>query len=133
MRRRRPFSRLAGTWRPAISRPSGDSVIRALRAAGLAVALDGVTLDILPITRFQRIELDYIKISFSPTALVHLKDADCVNALREFPREKIILCHCDKDAARQIGQAFGLNKFQGWVFDQRSAGDRANAMSAVSS
>ena len=36
--------------------------------------------------------------------------------------DKIILCRCEKEAALTVGQAFHLNKFQGWAIDRLAAG-----------
>ena len=92
--------------------------LRGLREAGFAIALDGVTLDLLAVTNLHRIDFDYIKIVLAPATMSLLKDGECVASLKKLPREKIILCHCDKEMALPVGKAFGLTKFQGWIIDK---------------
>ena len=92
--------------------------IKAIREAGFGIALDGVTLDLLAITNLHRVDFDYIKIILAPSTMWLLKDGDCVAALKKLPREKIVLCRCEKDSALAVGQAFHLNKFQGWAIDK---------------
>lgn len=96
-----------------------------MREAGFGVALDGVTFDLLAITNLHRIDVDYVKISLRPSQMWMLKDGDCVAALKKLPRDKIILCRCEKETAIPVGRAFGLTKFQGWVIDRLSAGKPA--------
>ena len=92
--------------------------LKAMREAGFGIALDGVTLDLLPITNLHRVDFDYVKIALAPSTMWLLKDGECVAALKKLPREKIILCRCEKESALPVGKAFGLTKFQGWAIDK---------------
>ena len=84
--------------------------IKTMREAGFGIALDGVGLDLLTITNLHRVDFDYVKITLSPATLKRL------------PRDKIILCRCEKEAALTVGQAFHLTKFQGWIIDRLASG-----------
>ena len=96
--------------------------LKAMREAGFGIVLDGVTLDLLPLTSLHRVDFDYIKIALAPATMWLLKDGDCVAALKKLPRDKIILSRCEKESALTVGQAFHLNKFQGWVIDRLAGG-----------
>ncbi len=99
--------------------------LRAMREASFGIALDGITLDLLALTNLHRVDFDYIKIAITPSTMWLLKDGDCVASLKKLPREKIILCRCEKDSALTVGQAFHMNKYQGWVIDRLAAGKGA--------
>ena len=96
--------------------------LKAMREAGFGIVLDGVTLDLLPLTSLHRVDFDYIKIALAPATMWLLKDGDCVAALKKLPRDKIILSRCEKESALTVGQAFHLNTFQGWVIDRLAGG-----------
>ena len=96
--------------------------IKTMREAGFGVALDGIGLDLLTITNLHRVDFDYVKITLSPATMSLLKDADCVAALKRLPRDKIILCRCEKETALTVGKAFHLTKFQGWIIDRLASG-----------
>ncbi|MEI8393093.1 MAG: EAL domain-containing protein [Rhodospirillaceae bacterium] len=101
------------------------STLRALatlREAGFSIVLDGITLDLLAITALHRLDLDYLKVSMSNSSMSMLKDDHCVASLKKLPREKVILCQCEKDSTLPVGQAFGLNKFQGRLIDRLVSG-----------
>jgi hypothetical protein len=101
------FTDLAGALR----------AIRTLRQDGFGVALDGLTLDLLPYVNLDRIEADYVKIILLKDQLGLLRDPDCIAAVRRIDPNRIILCRCDHETAIQVGQAFGLTRFQGWLID----------------
>ncbi len=105
--------------------------IKAMREAGFGVAIDGITLELLSLVNLHRIDCDFIKIAVAPTTMWLLKDGDCVAALKKLPREKIILCHCEKDSILAVGQAFHLNKYQGWAIDKLAADQGAAGESAL--
>ncbi|MEI6559149.1 MAG: EAL domain-containing protein [Rhodospirillaceae bacterium] len=96
--------------------------LKAMREGGFGVALDGVTLDLLSLTNLHRVEVDFIKIALTPATMWLLRDGDCLAALKKLPRDKIILCRCEKESALPVGKAFGLTKFQGWLIDRLAAG-----------
>ncbi len=106
--------------------------LKIMREAEVGIALDGITLDLLGITNLQRVDFDYIKIVISPSTMWLLRDSDCLASLKKLPREKIILCHCEKDSVLPVGKAFNLNKYQGWIIDKLASGG-ADAESAPSS
>ncbi len=106
---------------------AATKALAVMREAGFGTALDGITLDLLPLTNLHRVGVDFIKISLAPNLMGMLKDDACVSALKKFPKEKIVFCRCEKNSSVTIGQAFGITRFQGWAIDILAAAKHEDA------
>jgi hypothetical protein len=91
-----------------------------LQERGYRRCLDGVTHQALLYVNFRRLDVDYVKVvwddamlSLDERALAELQDviADCGS-------ERIILTRCGRRQAIDVGQAMGIEMFQGWQVDQ---------------
>lgn len=95
--------------------------IRALQEQQFSVAIDGLTLDLLPYIRADRLKTELIKIHVLRDHIKLLRDEDCLNALRRLPLERIIFSRCDHEGVIQAGQTLGISMFQGWLVDEIAA------------
>lgn len=111
-----------------------QSAVRAIsiiKRDGYKVALDGVTLDLLPYVRLNKFNADMLKIHLNKGFMELLRQPDCVSALRSLPPESVVFSRCDQDSAVKIGQAFGLTKFQGWLIDEIAVSPAEGQATAV--
>ena len=92
-----------------------------LQERHFSVAIDGLTLDLLPYIRAERLKTELIKIHLQRDHIRLLRDEDCLNALRRLPLERIIFSRCDHEGAIQAGQTLGISMFQGWLVDELTA------------
>jgi EAL domain-containing protein (putative c-di-GMP-specific phosphodiesterase class I) len=100
--------------------PGYLSATKRLQERGYRRCLDGVTHQALLYVNFRRLDVDYVKVvwddamlSLDERALAELQDviADCGS-------ERIILTRCGRRQAIDVGQAMGIEMFQGWQVDQ---------------
>ena len=100
--------------------PGYLSATRRLQERGYRRCLDGVTHQALLYINFRRLDVDYVKLvwddallSLDEGAMGELQDviADCGS-------ERIILTRCGRRQAIDVGQAMGIEMFQGWQVDQ---------------
>lgn len=91
-----------------------------LKRRGYQRCLDGVLYKALPFINFRRFDADYIKVIWDDE-LLQLDDATlrelCV-AIAECGRGRVILTRCGRREAIKVGQAMGIQLFQGWQVDQ---------------
>lgn len=98
-----------------------QKTITSVREAGMAVALDGITLDVVPLINVSLIDVDYYKIIIARPHLPLLRDMSCVSALHRIPRDRVIICRCDLDQFVTIGQTFGITRYQGRLIQDFTA------------
>jgi len=97
------------------------AAISKLHELGFGVAVDGMTLDLLPYVRLNRLKTELIKIHLFREHVALLQDDECVKALRQLPVEKIVFSRCDHEGAIKIGQTLGIRRYQGWLIDEHAA------------
>ncbi|MEO0391956.1 MAG: EAL domain-containing protein [Pseudomonadota bacterium] len=95
--------------------------ITKLHKLGFGVAIDGMTLDLLPYVRLNKLNTEIIKIHLFREHVALLQDDECVKALRQLPPEKIVFSRCDHEGAIKVGQAMGIQMYQGWLIDEQAA------------
>lgn len=95
--------------------------IAKLHRLGFGVAIDGMTLDLLPYVRLNKLNTELIKIHLFRDHVALLQDDECVKALRQLPPEKIVFSRCDHEGAIKVGQAMGIQMYQGWLIDEQAA------------
>ena len=69
----------------------GVEGIAKLHKLGFGVAVDGMTMDLLPYVRLNKLNTEIIKIHLFREHVALLQDDDCVKALRELDINKIVL------------------------------------------
>ncbi len=85
------------------------------RDRGYRICIDGVTFESLPFVDRQRLGIDLVKISWSPT----MSEGVLPNGVRfeEYLHRcgpaRVILCRCDDQDAVDFGQVAGVTMFQG--------------------
>jgi EAL domain-containing protein (putative c-di-GMP-specific phosphodiesterase class I) len=92
--------------------------IKWLQEHHFSVAIDGLSLDLLPFIRAERLKTELIKIHLQRDHIRLLRDEDCLKALRRLPIERIVFSRCDHEGAIQAGQTLGISMFQGWLVDE---------------
>ena len=105
--------------------------IAMIKRDGYKVALDGVTLDLLPYVRLNKFNADLVKIHLNKGFMDLLRQQDCVSALRALAPESIVFSRVDQENAIKVGQAFGLSKFQGWLIDEVATAATAGQVAAA--
>ncbi len=91
-----------------------------LKRRGYQRCLDGVLYKALPFINFRRFDVDYVKMVWDD-ALLQLDDAtlrDLCAAIADCGRGRIVLTRCGRREAIKVGQAMGIQLFQGWQVDQ---------------
>ncbi len=95
----------------------------AVRAAGLALVLDGVGRDALRLTHPGRLGADLVKVDWSDG----LAGAETDAAMRELGPDRVMLVQADGEAALRWGLPRGVRRFQGRHIDAvRAAGRLAS-------
>jgi hypothetical protein len=88
---------------------------------GYRVCLDGSTHLTLPYLERERLGVDLVKLSWRPD-IADLHQSGRLGELRDavaaLGRTRSILCHCDTAQAIEVGQACGINLFQGRHVDR---------------
>lgn len=95
--------------------------ITKLHRLGFGVAIDGMTLDLLPYVRVAKLNTELIKIHLFRDHVQLLQDDECVKALRQLPPEKIVFSRCDHEGAITVGRTLGIEMYQGWLIDEQAA------------
>jgi len=100
-----------------------------LKGRGYKVCLDGVKPLLLPLIDRDWLDVDLVKVDWSTDLAGDLagENGDRLRrAIETIGRDRVILCHCDNDAARSVGESLGITMFQGYLFDGmlRQAADR---------
>lgn len=92
-----------------------------LRQVGLGIIVDGMTLELLPYVRVDKLDHDYIKLLL-PRDRVKLLASDArIRAVRKLPPDRLILGQCDHASAIKIGETLGVDLYQGWLLDKHDA------------
>ena len=104
------------------------AAIAKLHEMGFSVAIDGITLDMLPYVRLNRFKTELIKIHLFRDHVRLLQDDACIKAIRQLPIEKIVFSRCDHEGAISVGKTLGIQMYQGWLIDEQAAmGQEINA------
>ncbi len=93
------------------------AAIAALKREGYKVALDALHPSMLPYLNCAAFDVAYLKIRCGKDMIEQAQDPIALQALRNLPKEKIILYRCDSDAALEFGKIIGASLFQGWYID----------------
>jgi EAL domain-containing protein (putative c-di-GMP-specific phosphodiesterase class I) len=100
--------------------PGYLSASKRLQERGYRRCLDGVSHQALLYINFRRLDVDYVKVVWDDALLQ--TDDDVMRELREAiadcGAERIILTRCSRRQAIDVGQAMGIELFQGWQVDQ---------------
>lgn len=92
-----------------------------LRARGYKLCLDGLTHHTLPFFDRTTLDLDYVKIFWTPEGLktAHPSALPAIRAvLADFGPQRAILCRCESEDAIKAGHALGITRFQGHMIDR---------------
>lgn len=89
-----------------------------LRRQGLGIIIDGISLETLPFIRLDKLDHDYLKILLPRDRVGLLSSDSRIKAMRKLRADRVILGQCDNPAALKIGEALGIDLYQGWLLDQ---------------
>lgn len=91
-----------------------------LKGRGYKLCLDGVKPLLLPLIDRDWLAVDLVKIDWSPDLagdLVGQGGERLKQAIDVIGRDRVVLCHCDNEASRAVGESLGITMFQGYYFD----------------
>jgi EAL domain-containing protein (putative c-di-GMP-specific phosphodiesterase class I) len=91
-----------------------------LKRRGYQRCIDGIIHQALPFINFRRFDADYIKVIWDD-ALLQLDERslrELCEAVVECGKGRVILARCGRREAIRVGQAMGIQLFQGWQVDQ---------------
>lgn len=94
-----------------------QAAIAALKREGYKVALDALHPGMLPYLNCAAFDVAYLKIRCGKDMIEQAQEPVALLALRNLPKDKIILYRCDSDAALEFGKIIGASLFQGWYID----------------
>lgn len=94
--------------------------VRRLLDDGYAIAMDRVSLPVLPYLNLADVKFDHVKIRFDRQSLATIGH-EVVAALRRCPPERIVFTACDDRRAIALGDKLGISRFQGRLIDQMLA------------
>ncbi len=79
------------------------------------LALDGITYQTLPFIDFERLNLDFIKLGWSPEILSKrdLITGPLKDHINRIGPEHFILMYCDSQEAMEFGRELGITRYQG--------------------
>jgi EAL domain-containing protein (putative c-di-GMP-specific phosphodiesterase class I) len=100
--------------------PAFLNVSEGLKRRSYQRCVDGVIYKALPFINFRRFDVDYVKVVWDD-ALLQLADAtlrELCAAIADCGTGRIILTRCGRREAIKVGQAMGIQLFQGWQVDQ---------------
>ena len=100
--------------------PGYLSATKRLQERGYRRCLDGVSHQALLYINFRRLDVDYVKVVWDDALLQVDGDAlrELRDAIADCGSERIILTRCGRRQAIDVGQAMGIELFQGWQVDQ---------------
>lgn len=88
---------------------------------GVKLCLDGVDDIGLPVLVEAKLNVDMIKIKWTPDADGNMKiepDGEFAKALAAYGPSRVVLCHCSDRNALEFGHRLGISLFQGRFLDQ---------------
>ncbi len=100
--------------------PAFLSISEGLKQRRYQRCLDGVSYQALPFVNFRRFDVDYVKVLWDD-ALLQLDERnlrELCAAIADCGKGRIILTRCGRREAIRVGQAMGIQLFQGWQVDQ---------------
>ena len=81
---------------------------------GYRICIDGITVDKLKYINREYLNCDLIKIIWHPSFMdVIQEDKKFIDYINRAERARMILCRVDDPAAVEVGNAFGINLYQG--------------------
>lgn len=95
----------------------GGYAVWQLMNAGYGVAMDRITLAVLPYLNVAETKFRYLKLRFDRDAVASIQP-DAVLALRHCPPEKVVLTACDDRRALALGDKLKIANYQGRLIDQ---------------
>ncbi len=102
---------------------AATSAISRLRRNGLGVIVDGMSLELLPYVRVDKLDYDYLKVLLPRERMKLLSSDSRIKALRKLSPDRVILGQCDHASAIKVGETLGIEMYQGWLLDQYEAAD----------
>lgn len=100
------------------------AAIATLKREGYQVALDALHPAMLPYLNCAAFDVSFFKIRCGKEMIEQAQSPAVLQALRNLPRDKVILYRCDSDAALEFGKIIGASLFQGWYIDDLASGDK---------
>lgn len=88
-----------------------------LRGRGYKLCVDGVDRDLFMLLDWQALDVDVVKLRWSPSFVGDKALQDKVLAVARAGKPDIVLCRCEEEAAVDWGAAVGVSLFQGWYLD----------------
>lgn len=93
-----------------------------LSKLGCRISLDAIDVQSLAVMDRDLLAVDFLKINWKP----HYKELlggplekNIVSAINAQGIMRIILCHCDTEAALSFGKAVGIHMYQGFLIDKK--------------
>lgn len=96
---------------------NGGDAIRSLAQHGYGLALDRISAAVLPYLELRASAVDFIKVPFDRPAMARIEPAT-ITALKRCDPAKLVLTTCDDRKAVALGEALGIQNFQGRLIDQ---------------
>ncbi len=97
-----------------------------LRERRYRFCLDGMTHQSLPMINFKHLDVDLVKVIWSPALHQEAmrKDSAVHEAIAAIEAKRVILIRCDDELAIETGQALGVSMFQGFLIDKMAKARR---------
>lgn len=104
------------------------NAVELLAQEGFNVAIDGITIQMLPYLRLAQIPARFFKVSVDEAGVRSLADPAKASLLKEVPAEKLIFMHVDSPDALSMGEIMGVTHYQGFLIDEMVAKGGAKAI-----
>ena len=92
---------------------------------GCRITLDAMDMQSLAVMDRELLSVDFLKINWKPEYQKMLGTAmeqKVIDAITTHGKMRIILCHCDSQAALDFGTTVGIHMFQGFLIDKKLKG-----------
>lgn len=89
---------------------------------GCRIALDAIDIESVAILDRELLAVDFLKIIWKPhyhQLLDGPLKKKIIGAINDQGNMRIILCHCDTEAALEFGNAMGIHMYQGFLIDKK--------------
>lgn len=90
------------------------------RKRGYKLAIDGLTPVVMPFIRLQDMELDFIKFRWRPDMVgseEEMARSEISGVMERCRDSRIVLYHCESEAALEYGRQLGIELYQGYYVD----------------
>ncbi|MBL4612230.1 MAG: EAL domain-containing protein [Emcibacter sp.] len=93
-----------------------------LAKLGCRISLDAIDVQSLAVMDRTLLAVDFLKITWKPDYKKLLggpEEENIISAITAHGNMRIILCHCDTEAALKFGKAVGIHMYQGFLIDKK--------------